>query len=124
MKSPLEGKIVLVVDDEADIREIIIFLFQQKGCRVLEAASGKEGIKIVKAQPVDVVISDLRMPEGSGLDLLEEVRKINPDIPVVFLLSGYTDITEEQAKKKGARRLLPKPFDQDVLIETIESAFR
>ena len=120
VKSPLNGKTILVVDDEDELRKAIAFDFKRRGCTVLEANCGNEAIKIVMSNQIDAVVSDVRMPNGTGVDLLVEIRKINLKIPVVFLITGYADISKEDAISKGASDLLDKPIDRKKMISILE----
>lgn len=117
---PLSGKTILVVDDEDDLRRVIAFDFKRQGCKVLEANCGNVAIEILKKSHVDAVISDVRMPNGTGVDLLEHVRAVNSKVPVVLLITGYADITKEEAERRGAQELLDKPIDRKKMIAVVE----
>lgn len=125
MKKPssLAGKKALVVDDEPELRKAIIFDLKRRGCETYEAGCGDEAIKIVQAYPIDIVLSDVRMPNGNGVDLLKQIRKLNPDIPIVLLATGFADLTESDALRMGAYALLEKPLDRRKLYSMLEEAF-
>lgn len=110
---------ILLVDDERDFREAMAFYFQRLGCQVFLAANGKEAFNIVQSQPVDVVISDIRMPGGDGVEFLDRVKALCPGTPIILLITGFADISTEEILNKGAEALLSKPFDQKVLQETV-----
>ena len=124
MSNAIKGKTILVVDDDSDLRQAFADIFTMKGSNVLVAAGGNEAIKIVKANKIDLVLSDVRMPEGSGVELLDEIKKHHASIPVVLLITGFADLTADEAKKKGAFALLEKPINQERLLELINSALK
>ncbi len=111
---------ILIVDDEPDLRSILAFSFKKKGYQVLEAANGKEAFDLIQANPVDVVLSDARMPGGDGIELLDKVRKEHHGIPIIILVTGFTDLSTEDAHNKGAEALFSKPFDRKELEGAIE----
>jgi CheY-like chemotaxis protein len=110
---------VLLVDDERDFREAMGFYFKRLGCQVFMAANGREAFEIVQSQPVDVVISDIRMPGGDGVEFLDRVKALCPGTPIILLVTGFADISTEEILNKGAEALLSKPFDQKALQETV-----
>jgi CheY-like chemotaxis protein len=112
---------VLVAEDEEDLREILVHVFENEGSHVHSAKDGKEACHILTNHPIDVVLSDVRMPKCDGIQLLEAIRKVNPDNPVVFLATGFADLNEEQAIEKGAASLITKPFSIEDLFSVLES---
>ncbi len=93
MKNAPEGiKKVCIVDDEADIREIYSLKFESEGFRVISAANGEEGLKLMREQKPDVVLLDLQMPVKNGMDVLREMKEDESigSIPVV-ILSNVSD---------------------------------
>lgn len=114
---------VLVVDDEAGIREAIGTFLEIGGLRAIEAKNGQDALEIIKKnKDIKFVISDFRMPNGNGLFLLEEVRKIDPVLPVIILLCGQAEITREDAIKKGALDMFIKPPNMDDIIDLIKNS--
>lgn len=111
---------ILVVDDEQDFRDVLTFEFQRKGAKVLTAANGRDAFEIVKNEQVDVIISDICMPNGDGVELLDKTRAWHVEVPVVLLVTGFSELSTEDAFNKGAQALLAKPFKRAVLEETIE----
>lgn len=110
---------ILVVDDEPMLRENIVDLLRDEGFKVLEADNGANGFKVVKENKIDLVVSDMRMPGGDGLSLLEAIRAHNPSLPVVIFITGFSDFSEEHCIKKGARKVLSKPFESEELIRSV-----
>lgn len=112
---------LLVVEDEKDLRDLIALLFRKKGCQVFTAGNGHEGFSIVQSEKIDLVISDVRMPEEDGVQMLKKIRARDPDLPIVFLATGFADIDRKTAKELGAADLIHKPFRISALMEAIET---
>ncbi|MGZ3651045.1 MAG: response regulator [Bdellovibrionota bacterium] len=121
MKEPKDA-VILIVDDEEDLREAIAFDFRRKKYQVLLAASGNEAFKLIEKTQVDVVISDVRMPDGDGISLLERIKTRDPWIPVVMLITGFADISLEEAYDKGADVVFSKPFERNALFGAVSRA--
>ena len=108
---------ILVVDDEAVMRDGCERILVKEGCRVTTAADGQGGLDVIKDDPqgIEVVLLDLKMPGMGGMEVLEGIRDLNPDIPVV-VITGYATVdTAVEAMKKGAYDFIPKPFTPDEL---------
>lgn len=116
----LNGKTILVVDDEVDLREILVEDFEDLGCRVFQADNGRHAVQINKTEQIDLIVSDVRMPNGDGIELLEAVRMRDRTRPPVVLLTGYADLNTETAFNMGAEAMFPKPFDRNEILATIE----
>ncbi len=118
-----EGKTVLVVDDEKDLCEIVSFELEDIGFSVVTAHNGVEAFEVVQSQEIDLIVSDVRMTGGDGIELLENVKAYNPEKPPVILMTGFADVTEKDVLEKGAISMLAKPISFDELRESIERAF-
>ncbi len=90
--------------------------------KVLEAENGRQAFAYFQEKPVDVIISDVRMPGGSGIELLERIRELKCAQPIVILVSAHSDINESEALKRGAQGFFPKPCHCEIILEKI-SAF-
>lgn len=102
---------ILIVDDESDICELFEFEFESAGFVTFTASNITDAKEILQAHQIDVVLSDVRMPGGSGIDLLEWVR-LNCAHSLIFLLmTGYSDVSLERAFLYGAHGLFYKPID-------------
>lgn len=86
------------------------------------AEGGNEALALLEKDPFDLVVSDIRMPHGDGIALLEGVRKKHPNTPRVILVSGFSDFSGEECKAKGAFAVLAKPFDLNEFLQTIDLA--
>jgi len=121
--SPARRATILCVDDEPSILSALRRLFRAHGFTVLAAESGQAGLALLESQTVDLVISDMRMPEMDGVAFLEHVRQRWPDI-LRLLLTGYADITSIMgAINRGEiYRYIAKPWDDNDIILTVQGA--
>jgi putative nucleotidyltransferase with HDIG domain len=115
---------VLFVDDEVNILKALQRLLRNEEMNVLCTDRASEALEIVARDPVQVVVSDQRMPEMSGVDLLSKVRELQPDL-VRMLLTGYTeiDVAVDAINRGQIYRLITKPWNDDELRATIRQAF-
>ncbi|PID37933.1 MAG: Fis family transcriptional regulator [Deltaproteobacteria bacterium] len=118
----LQGAAILVVDDERSMREFLEILLRQKGCTVILAEGGQRARDLLDERDFDVVITDLKMPEVSGLDVLAHARKQRPETEVIMVTAFATAETAIKAMKDGAYDYLTKPFKVDEIIVTVERA--
>jgi DNA-binding response OmpR family regulator len=112
---------ILVVEDEEDLRTVLCSFIRKKGATVFAAGNGLEGFEIVQTQDIDFVLSDVQMPLCNGIELVEKIRRKHPTVPVVFLATGFADISESDAKALGASGLIQKPFKMTALVPLIEA---
>lgn len=113
---------ILIVDDEEDMRFILKSILDSKGYTTYVAANGRQALEACLRISIDAIISDVRMPDMDGVELLQKVREKWTKIPVVFLTTGYADINEEQALALGANGLVSKPFDINTILVAIQVA--
>jgi YesN/AraC family two-component response regulator len=119
MKTVLQSKKILIVDDEPDLREMLEFEFEMSGADVTTAPNGREAFKLIQNSQFDVVISDIRMPGGDGVELIQSISEANMDLPLVFI-SGFADIQVDEAYQLGASGYFPKPFIlQDIVNKVV-----
>ena len=102
---------ILVVDDEPNYLIVFSELLKEEGFEVLTAESGENGLKIVKENELDLVITDMRMPGMDGLELLKAVKSFNRDLPVIMITATEAEERAQAAMKHGANAYLLKPFD-------------
>ncbi|PIE33220.1 two-component system response regulator [candidate division KSB3 bacterium] len=106
----MQNYVILVVDDEEGLREGLSKLLEDEGYTVLCAENGEKAINIIHDTHVDLMLTDMRMPGMSGIDLLKKVRKIREDIGVI-ILTGYGEIESYiEAMNFGAMEYVSKPF--------------
>lgn len=123
--SPLAGLKVLVVDDEADMRDLVTFILQHNGAQVKAVASANEALEAINKSLPDILISDVGMPEVDGYMLMRQIRCLKPEkggkIPAIALTAYAGDINERQAFSAGFQKHLAKPIEPDLLVQTILS---
>lgn len=119
----MKDRQVLIVDDEPKMRRVLEIMLQQMGHRTLSAANGREALAVFQAHAVDLVITDLRMPEMDGLELLAALRAQQSDVAVMVITAHGTIETAVQAMKQGAFDYLLRPFDIDVLELAVNRLF-
>lgn len=115
---------LLLVDDEASILSSLKRLFRRDGYRILTATSGTEGLALLAEQAVDVILSDQRMPDMTGIEFMREARRLHPHT-VRITLSGYTDLESiiEAVNEGAVYKFLTKPWDDDLLRNHVAQAF-
>ncbi|MFN8790315.1 MAG: response regulator [Bdellovibrionales bacterium] len=112
-------KTILIVDDEPVLREILRDYFEAHHFKVFEAENGRQALQVVQDKPIECVLSDIRMPKGSGIELAEKLHKMPSPKPKLILMTGYSDVSAEQAQKLGVIKVLSKPFEPAVLLEEV-----
>jgi two-component system response regulator PilR (NtrC family) len=113
--TPASEPRILVVDDETSMREMLRIVLRRDGYQVIVAQSGKEAIELLQRQPVDLLLSDIRMPDVSGVDVLRAAKAVNRDI-VAFMMTAYASTdTAVEAMRLGAVDYFTKPFNMDEL---------
>lgn len=115
---------VLVADDEEDILEIIQDRLEACGFNVITAVNGTEALRKIKTQKFDGVFLDVKMPEMTGIEVLEEVRKSDKRLPIIIVTSSTSREAAIDSIAKGANEFILKPFDWDELKGKIEKVFR
>jgi two-component system nitrogen regulation response regulator NtrX len=113
---------VLVIDDEASIRDSLRMILEYEGYRVSEAASGPQALARVSERPPDAVLLDIKMPEMDGLTVLRKLRERGHDVPVL-VVSGHGDIqTAVEATREGAYDFFEKPLQRDRVLLSLRNA--
>jgi two-component system, OmpR family, phosphate regulon sensor histidine kinase PhoR len=113
---------ILVVDDEESIREGSERILTRMGYQVYKASRGSEGLEILGQHPVAIVLLDLKMPGMDGMEVLDHIKRLNPEI-MVIIITGYATLeTAIEAMKQGAYDFIPKPFEPDQLRIVINRA--
>ncbi len=120
--SPLALRQVLVVDDEAVIREGMRRILESDGYCVETSASGKTALEKMQERDFDVVITDLKMPGMDGIEVLKAIKILQPDVPVL-MITGYATVdTAVEAMKYGAFDYIAKPFTLEQISEKVRKA--
>lgn len=111
---------ILLIEDEKITRITLSNTLKKEGYEVVSSASGQEGLELFRKQPFDVVITDLRLPRISGLEVLKEVKERAPDCTVIMMTAYGTVETAVEALKMGAYDYLTKPFSPDKLLSMLQ----
>jgi len=114
---------ILAVDDEKSQREILTVILEGEGYTVETASNVSQAVSLYRSQPVDLVLTDLSMPERDGLALLDDLIRFDPDVIVVLITAHGTVGSAVEAMKKGAFDYLEKPLDREELLITVARAF-
>ncbi|MCA1817209.1 MAG: sigma-54 dependent transcriptional regulator [Acidobacteria bacterium] len=113
---------ILIVDDEQGMRQLLSLVFGRAGHKVRAAENGRRALQLLREQPADLIVSDVRMPDMDGIALLREARQLLPEIGVVMMTAFATVETAREAFKLGADDFIQKPFDVDELRLIVEKA--
>jgi DNA-binding NtrC family response regulator len=120
-RTPARGR-VLVVEDEAYVRDSLVAVLRAKGFEVEPAAAAAEALALVAKAPVDIVLSDLRMPGADGLELVRRLQAVSPEIPVVILTGHGTVASAVECLRAGASDYVLKPVDPEALDVCLQRA--
>src|SRR5450631_1308895 len=113
---------ILVIDDESEIREGLEMLLESEGYAVSSAENAAAGLTILEERPVDLVLLDVSLPDQNGLELLREIRRRDPQLPVVMITAFGSIEMARAAFKGGAHDYITKPWSNDELISQISIA--
>ena len=111
---------ILVIDDEPSIRDLLDTLLSRKGYDVVLAASGQKGLELFRRERPDALVLDLKMPGMDGLTVLQQVRSLNPKLPVIMLTGAGTPETELQARAQGVTEYVEKEFSLHLLGDSLK----
>jgi DNA-binding NtrC family response regulator len=112
-------KTILIVDDEPGIRTMVQFELSQQGHDIVTADSGATALELLKTKKVDLILTDMRMPQMDGLDLVVQVRKSHPVLPII-LMTGFVEDRVHKVQEYNLAATLNKPFTIDQLAEVVE----
>ena len=114
------GKVILIADDDATIRSLLETVFESEGYKVKEVTSGREVLPAINRERPDLMIMDVRMPGLSGIEVLEQMKRNNVDVPVLLMTAFGTSNLAIRAIQLGAYDYVTKPFDLDDLLLTVQ----
>lgn len=115
---------VLVAEDDKLIRTIFAEIVKGEGFDVVEAEGGQSAFDLVNSRKIDMIISDMKMPEMSGFDLLVAVKKAHPEIPVTVITGFNSEYREDDALAAGADAYITKPFKVAEVAETLRRMYQ
>lgn len=122
----LNGKKVLVVDDNDMIREVMVDLLSDEGYTMLEAENGLLALNVIEKEHIDLIITDIFMPDEDGIGTIFKLKKNFPDIKIIAISGGgqiKPDSYLEMAEMLGAIKTFTKPFDTEELLQYVNSLF-
>ncbi|MGE3466217.1 MAG: sigma-54-dependent transcriptional regulator [Pyrinomonadaceae bacterium] len=106
---------ILIVDDEQSYRQLLSLVFEEQGNSIRTAMNGRQALELLKTEPAEVIVSDVKMPDMDGIELLRAVRETLPDIGVILMTAFASVETAREAFKLGADDFIQKPFDVEEL---------
>lgn len=116
---------ILIVDDEVDLVSTYERLLRRRGYRIVPAGSCRDGLLVVEREPLALVVTDLRLPDGDGLDIVRAARRTTPNATPSLVVTGFaSEASRTAALAAGASGYLGKPFGADALVSLIESTLR
>lgn len=115
-------KTILVVEDDNMMRRTLVSLLKSEGYDVIDALGGHQALEILANEPIDLIVSDVQMPDGDGFLLANELRSLSLHLPLIFM-SGGVVLTDLELKDLGASHFLSKPVSKHDLMNAIHSAF-
>ena len=113
---------ILIVDDEQGMRQLLSLVFGRAGHQVRAAENGRRAVEMLRETTADLIVSDVRMPDMGGIELLRAARELAPDVAIVMMTAFATVETAREAFKLGADDFIQKPFDVDELKLIVEKA--
>jgi two-component system response regulator AtoC len=115
---------ILIVDDELNMRLVLAAMLKKEGYEIASASDGREALQILKSGKISAVVTDLKMPNIDGMELLHCVSERHPEVPVIMITAHGTVATAVEALKKGALDYITKQFDLDELKNVISKAIK
>ena len=107
---------ILIVDDEKNYLTILSAVLEDEGFEVLTALGGREALEVHKTSDLDLIVTDMKMPGMDGIELLEHIKSVDPDLPIIMMTAHGTVDKAVEAMQKGAYSYILKPFDNEPLI--------
>ena len=113
---------ILIIDDEPDIRQQLAFVLEDEGYEAYTAGTGLEGLKYVESQKFDIVITDLKLPDLDGMEIVSRIKKIHPETIVVMITGHFSIENAVEAIRAGADDYIPKPLVGEEILMKLEKA--
>ncbi|HUT48148.1 MAG TPA: response regulator [Alphaproteobacteria bacterium] len=109
---------ILLIEDEDSVRATLRKVLESAGYDVLEAANGEQALRLEESGPVDLVVTDIIMPQMDGFGAIHLLRKRDPELAILAMTGGTADYLQA-ARDHGAGEVLQKPFDNKTLLDTV-----
>ena len=114
---------ILVIDDDPDVRSMLADLLQRAGYEVVQGSDGRAAMEVLCRRPIDLIITDIIMPEKEGIETIQELRQVFPEVKIIAISGGgrispYNYLS--LAKAFGAQRIFEKPFVNDEIIQAVQ----
>ncbi len=117
---------ILVIEDDRQVREVLRLMLEKGGFEVETAEDGRQGLERFRERPADVVVTDILMPEKDGLEIIEELTREHPGLPIVAISGGgpgeKAQFALDLAQFAGAGRILAKPFSRKEILAVVRGA--
>ena len=115
---------ILIIEDDSAVREFLESLLERAGFEAVTAANGKEGVEIFNASTVDLVITDIIMPEKDGIETIMDMKRLNPTLKVIAISGGGRSEPEDylhSARLLGADQTVKKPFNNEDILRAVRA---
>ena len=113
---------ILIIDDEESMRRFLTVLLEKEGYRVISSTTGRAALQVLESDPIDAVITDLKMPDMDGIEVLEAIKGRWPQVPVVILTAHASVTSAIQAVNKGAFQYIEKKAKNDEIALVVKNA--
>ncbi len=110
---------VLIAEDDTSLLELMCEVFLETGMKVLKAESGKKALQIIASTSVDLILSDVRMPDGDGVFLAKAIMAKEGNRPGIFFYSGFNDLNKEDLKSLNIQAYFEKPIDFEMVLQKV-----
>jgi len=113
---------LLIVEDDKGVLDSLCDFFTSEGINVFSSSSGRKALQIALTEKIDIILTDVRMPVMDGIELLKVVKAYSDNVPLIWLMSAHTDLSEKSVLALGAEGILQKPFPLDLALEKIRQS--
>ena len=120
------SKVIMTVDDSASVRQMVSFALKEAGYDVVEAVDGQDALSKLEENSVDMVVTDLNMPNVDGIEFIKSVRanQAHKFMPIIMLTTESQDSKKKEGKSAGATGWIVKPFKPDQLLAVVKKVLR
>lgn len=115
----METKNILIIDDDQQILKLLQMFIEANACAAVTETSAEKGLAMIRKNEFDLVLLDIMLPDGNGLDVLKNIQKISPKLPVIMITGGNDIEVAEKCLETGAADYITKPFDFEYLRTTM-----